>query len=333
MGLHRNAARAAWAALVLLAPAAAQATTLDFLPDSPVASADIVAPSLFSGSLASVTGPAPLPDTSSIPQREAFGTFDIQVNYTGDAAFLPAFQAAEAFWESQIVGYAVELVADFLAVNNPQLMIDASVEDIDGAGMTLGRAGATTTVELRDLDGNLVQALPTAGIMEFDSSDIVALSEGGTFEAVIIHEMAHVMGFSDFFWDVVGATDGSGSDTSYTGAIALALYQEEFDPDATFIPLEESGGEGTAFAHWDEELFGDFSAQNGGASNNPEIMTGFLDANPYLSLTTLGAFDDIGYVTVATLRTAAVVPLPAGGWLLLAGLGGIVAFGRRRRRI
>ena len=55
--------------------------------------------------------------------------------------------------------------------------------------------------------------------------------------------------------------------------------------DAAGVPIEQDGGDGTAFAHWDDATFGN------------ELMTGTLDftsTNP-LSVITVGAFDDMGY--------------------------------------
>ena len=202
----------------------ALSATLDLLPQAPEA-AIIAVPSVFAGNDSSVVEN---PFTqSSIPRRPAFGTFDIQVNYSGDKAFRAAFDVAETFWESRVLGFFDPFIADFMGLNAPHLVIDASVSPIDGAGNTLGSAGARTFFSFSDTaTGDVLAALTTTGVMNFDSADIAALSEDGSFEAVIIHEMAHVMGYSDFFWDLIGATDGTGFDTSYTGDFALAIYRE-----------------------------------------------------------------------------------------------------------
>jgi hypothetical protein len=56
-------------------------------------------------------------------------------------------------------------------------------------------------------------------------------------------------------------------------------------------------------------------------------MTGFINNPNYLSATTLAAFEDLGYVIASD---PAPIPLPAGGVLLLSGVGAF-AIARRRK--
>lgn len=273
---------------------------------------------------------------------ESFGTFDIVLNFTSSvtASQEQAFLDAEAFWESRITGYRTQALADSVNSNGPfgdpaGLDIDASIIEIDGSGGTLGRAGSTgQATDGTEGSGFMVS---TSGLMEFDDADVADLETQGTFIDVVMHEMAHVIGFSDFFWDFAGMTDGSGSDTTYgngpqTASGALETYRAEFDPDALFVPVEDDGGAGTAFAHWDEDLFARHLAEFSN-SRNPELMTGFLDtADPYVSDTTIASFEDIGYTVVALDSTSpTLVPLPASGMMLLAGLAGIGVMAGRSR--
>ena len=68
-------------------------------------------------------------------------TFDIVIHYGGDPAYQAAFDAAAARWEQIIT-------ADIPDVNSPiygfidDLLIDASVDAIDGSGHVLAQAGA-----------------------------------------------------------------------------------------------------------------------------------------------------------------------------------------------
>lgn len=39
------------------------------------------------------------------------------------------------------------------------------------------------------------QGMPRLGVMKFDSADVDDLLKKGTFGAVVLHEMAHVLGF------------------------------------------------------------------------------------------------------------------------------------------
>ena len=248
----------------------------------------------------------------------------INVNYTGDAAFQGLFDQAEAFWENTISGR--------VEGSTFQININASVAPIDGpnnilaqAGPTLGTCsiGGALNGDLLGCNGNGGIVYTTAGIMEFDSADINSLAMGGPnfgdggLLDVIVHEMAHVLGFGTL-WDLNGLyVNGSGQ---YVSANTLAAYQAECDAAATFVPVELEGGPGTANAHWDEA---DFACGDG------EIMTGFIDNANYLSQTTLAAFEDLGY-TIANVQ-APVVPLPAGGVLMVTAIGGF-AFASRRRK-
>lgn len=272
--------------------------------------------------------------------RTPYGSFGIDVIFETPSNVTPSIQAAfdtaEGFWEQRILGYEFPALADFIAINFPTVQIQTFIQTIDGEGGILGGAGSTGQVFNGDGAGKMVAPgvnnvmVSISGLMRFDIADIPALQAAGTFVDVVVHEMAHALGFSDFFWNYVAAVAGENQDTSYTGPIALSTYRHEFDPSATFVPVEDEGGPGTAFAHWDEQLFANFDpgAPEASTTGNPELMTGYLSGPTYLSRTTLASFDDLGYVTTATMP---VVPVPLSGLLLATGLGALGWAGRRRR--
>jgi len=339
----------AWTAAAALVAAGAG------LGAAPAAAGLVEPPYSLMASTAPTVGPGgggtPVPPSAAtLAPRTPFGTFDIAVSLTADAglpadtlaAVEQAFDDAERFWERRILGYESEVVAEFIATNFPAVEIDAQLVEIDGAGSVLASAGSTLQVLSVDALGNLLPPsvdnviVSVAGEMNFDVADVDALLGGviGNFVDVVRHEMAHVLGFADAFWDYVAATDGTGQDTSYSGPIALATYREEFDADADFVPVEDEGGPGTAFGHWDEQTFGDCATdpacdptETAARAGNRELMTGFIGPSTFLSETTLASFDDLGYVTTATQP----IPLPLSSLLLLSGLGAAVGVSARRR--
>ena len=259
--------------------------------------------------------PAPgLAATFSDLELTAFGTFDIQLSFDpGVRQTTRAFFAeAEAYWERIIRGYRTPALGSGIAA----LVISVSEPQIDGTGGILGGAGAT----LAATDGTFFT--PTAGLMEFDRADVDGLIVADLFDDVIRHEMAHVIGFAPNLWELNPGILDPQDALAYLGPFGLEAYRREFDPGAAFVPLENAGGSGTAFAHWDEQNFGDF----GSSGDNPELMTGFLNPNStYLSQTTVFSFQDIGYAVIA-------LPLPPAGWMLLAGIGALALAARRGRR-
>ncbi|APD92428.1 hypothetical protein BM525_21455 (plasmid) [Alteromonas mediterranea] len=181
------------------------------------------------------------------------------------------FSSAESYWENTITNYAYNVRFE------PGLTIAASGEEIDGQSGILGQAGPTVG---NSSNGTLYA---TEGTMRFDTADLDYMETQGTLFNVILHEMAHVIGYGSL-WDYNGLyTDGTGQ---YIGANALSEYKAEFDPNATYIPIELDGGEGTEDAHWDENW----------AGGSEELMTGWLNGTPYISNTTLAQFVDLGYV-------------------------------------
>lgn len=222
-----------------------------------------------------------------------WGRLDIDLQFIDpvDPDAAAAFSEAAAFWETRIPGYRLPGAAGETGLETLEVFVQIGPRD--GPGGTLGSAGALATARV---DGHL---LPTSGSMNLDEADVGRLADRGTLEAVVRHELAHVLGFTDFFWADAGAVSGTGSDTSYTGAFALAAYRAEIDPDADFVPVEGLiNGRvrpGTSYSHWDEELFADHSALNGDA-RNPELMTGTLHTRGlYVSDTTIASFADLGY--------------------------------------
>lgn len=234
--------------------------------------------------------------------------FDINVIFGG--GLTPSQQAifatAASTWEAFLPEYQPGIVI-------PSLNIAASGVAIDGPGGILGQAGPNAFTA----QGGFL--LSTAGIMQFDSADLAALEVAGLLDEVILHEMAHVMGLGTLWVANSVYVNGTGQ---YTGANALGAYKVEWNPAATFVPVELGGGPGTANGHWDELLLPYLLAgPNFGRPLSDELMTGFLGASAFISNTTVQSFVDIGYSSI---------PEPGLVVLAVIGLAGVAV--RRRRR-
>lgn len=152
------------------------------------------------------------------------------------------------------------------------LVIDVEVVAIDGPNGVLGSAGPC----LSGSDG-----LPRAGLMRFDTADVATLMADGRFVQVVEHEMGHVLGLGTVWRPDL--LSGSGSpDPRFTGPDAVAEWRALGGTGA--VPVEATGGSGTAGAHWRESVFGN------------ELMTGWLNpGSNLLSRMTIASFADLGY--------------------------------------
>ncbi len=240
-----------------------------------------------------------------MPGGAGAATLDIvfEVPQTPSDSQREVLSAAEAYWEGLVPGYRDGVVIDALT-------IEVGAYDGDGPGAVLADSSPLDLVEAAGF------TLPTSGFIDFDFADLAPLEDADQLFSVLVHEVAHVLGFGTLWIENDVYEPGSGA---YTGSNALATYRAEFDPLAAIIPVELGFGPGTEDSHWAETWAGGFD----------ELMTGFADPPEYLSDTTLASFRDLGYVTVDVV-VPAPVPLPGGVWLGLGAFGILAALGRRR---
>lgn len=231
---------------------------------------------------------------------------------------------AEQLWESQILGTHGGAVDTFTVQ-----LTGASL------GGSLGNANST---------GNITSGpftLSTGGTMRIDFNGIDQFSNFmgvNVIDELLAHEIGHAMGIGTL-WLANGVyVNNTGQ---YTGQYGVKAYQEDFDSNATFVPVELAGSAGTRNAHWDQLM------RSGGEAgtfdpNNPfaldprigitdaqgrdlslELMTGAIDPDygePFLARFTVQSLRDIGFL---------VVPEPTSLAILLATT--LLIAPRRRR--
>jgi hypothetical protein len=229
----------------------------------------------------------------------AVSQFDIEVRYVGtlpSASVQTAFSDAEARWEELLIGdlpsVAVTLAAaECVTVAHPavaetidDLVIFAEVTAIDGPGGTLAQAGPCV---VRSIGG-----LALVGVMQFDEEDLTDLEATSDLVETIIHEMGHVLGLgAGTPWSTT-LVDAGGADPFWPGTEAVTQYGLNGGAATNSVPVANTGGAGTADAHWREAHMG------------RELMTGFINigaVNP-LSKITIGAMKDMGYTSISRRR-------------------------------
>lgn len=220
--------------------------------------------------------------------------FNITIEFLGEWSdeMKAIFIASADYLSSVIDGDMADV--DYNGQLIDDIVIQASLTEIDNTGGILGQAGPTV---VRSADYT-----PIMGVMEFDIADAQAWADLGYFDDIVLHEMMHVLGFGTL-WDYNGLTenvviDDNGTkkptddtiDTIYTGEAANAAHDS--DPD-TFIFVETDGGSGTAGGHWDEDTYLNELMTGFIGYTDPETGTRFLFN--YLSDWSVAALQDLGY--------------------------------------
>jgi hypothetical protein len=242
--------------------------------------------------------------------------FQVNVRFVGPTPaqeVQDAFAAAKARWE--------RVIRETIGTSNLNLargdcgsadsthretindvLIMARIDSIDGPGSILGQAGPCLL--RRQPNGRLV---PVVGVMQFDSSDMRTMASTGRLQNVIAHEMGHVLGigtmWAAFYNNGTSLAVQSGGDPRYSGAMGVLAavgmgfttltVSEAGALTLDRVPLENTGGAGTAGSHWRRAVFGN------------ELMNGFAGAGLQpLSLLTVQAMADLGYV----VNTSAAEP-------------------------
>lgn len=175
------------------------------------------------------------------------------------------------------------------------VIIYAGVAPIDGPGKVLANAGPCAV--------RSTSKLPLLGVMQFDEADIQTYIASGRFEAIVLHEMNHVLGVGTIWtdlgllsapvFDIHDVPTGS-VNPRFTGANAVAKCQQLGGTASHCtggVAVEYSGGVGTADGHWRE------SFSPGIPAFDTELMTGFVEATPVMpwSAMTIASFQDLGY--------------------------------------
>ena len=171
-------------------------------------------------------------------------------------------------------GFAVNEVVD-------DIVIFAMITPIDGVGRVLAAAGPCVL--------RTASRFPVIGIMRFDLDDVDALTANGRLPAVVLHEMLHVIGIGTL-WRTRDMLVGSNTiDPRFIGLLAGAQCIASgglTDCSDGRVPVENSGGTGTAEVHWRESVF------------DREVMTGFVEQNSDMPFSTvsIASLQDLGYL-------------------------------------
>ena len=140
------------------------------------------------------------------------GSFDIDLRYLGTPPTMAQqaeFEAAVRFWTRAITGDLPDipvLSSDWTCREGDPSIFGGTIEDViiyvrlealDGVEGTLAQAGPCwiRTIEL--------SGLPTLGDMVFDVADLASLETGGDLRSLVVHEIAHVLGFGSL-WQEFG---------------------------------------------------------------------------------------------------------------------------------
>jgi len=233
--------------------------------------------------------------------------FTIEVRFMGglNQKQKNAFKLAADRWSRVIVGDLPSVQVDGEVIDD--ILILAQGTAIDGPGQILGQAGPT---RLRPASAPNAAFLPAKGKMAFDTADLHQMEQAGTLNDVITHEMGHVLGFGTI-WTQKSLLKGAGtSNPTFVGKNAMREYGTLRGTGPKRVPVENTGGPGTADSHWREAVF------------HNELMTGFVAAasNP-LSRMTVASLEDLGYVV--DMDAAEEYSLPDA--LMLAESGHLVA--------
>jgi hypothetical protein len=278
---------------------------------------------------ATVTGLTGSPVIFTANAATVVSNFNIQLQYlqAPTVAQKAAFDDAAARWSRVVTGDLTDVIvnkaANACGVGDPamtnqtvdDLVIFVALVPIDGVGKTLGQAGPCF---IRNSN-----KLTVIGIMKFDTADLANMQANGILNDVVLHEMAHVLGYGSIWDDPTKnflATPSSvcnppppppanpctvpppTCDTHFTGSAAITAFNNTNGGNAytgAKVPVENTCGAGTADAHWRESVF------------DNELMTGFISGTPNpMSLTTIASLQDLGYSVNSLEADPFTIPAP-----------------------
>ncbi len=251
--------------------------------------------------------------------------FDIEVVFLGHGT--PSqdeiVRQAARRWESVIARGAPEI--DFTGVNRApanecfpgqpavtdkvdDLRVWVVIDSIDGVGGVVASAApCRVRITLFPASDTIYQET-VVGAIVLDATDVARMEANGVLLPVVVHEMAHVLGFGRSWEDHRLIQNPSrpanlGADTHFTGRLATAAFDAAGGAGYTEgakVPVENRSEEGSSDAHWRESVFDD------------ELMTPFVGGGHALSLITIESLADMGYGVDVTQAEPYTIPAASG---------------------
>lgn len=170
------------------------------------------------------------------------------------------------------------------------LIIGVSMRPEDG---DMGAVAWGMPIGTRDPKASKNKNLPFSGWMQIDTADYDYLVQNGLLYSVILHEMAHVLGFGTVWTDMnllrprnCEALVKNGHmvpNVRFLGnAASQALSKVRYNA-GTRPPVDGNGRQGTACYHWADNKFAG------------ELMAGYISSATTISALTVASLRDIGY--------------------------------------
>ena len=218
--------------------------------------------------------------TSGDPTVADANEFNIQVNFAGHnwTAKEQAIVKWAADFFSQVITADIRDDTDLNGHLVDDVAITMNISRIDGAGnpLTGNILAQTGNMVVRDA-GTADQWLPLTDTITLDSTDLKNPTLAGTWDAIILHEMAHALGFSGFIFGQLGLMDNS---QHFTGSNTVAAY-------GGIVPLDSSA------SHWSDA----FQPAGSLTVMTNELMTATFvpGEETLLSDTTVAVLRDLGY--------------------------------------
>jgi hypothetical protein len=264
---------------------------------------------------APTTASSPTPLTTAAPSTSAPLIDVVFATSNTSAAIVTAFENARDIWNDIITNThdpvtlpngTVDASALGCGADTPfpagttqitGLTIFAFVSEIDGEGKALGQAGPCAYSYAVGAPTVFGLQQPRLGFMQFDSADLDAMVADNTLERVILHEMGHVLGLGTL-WNRFRQGDArvAPGDPRYIGVNGVEGYQD-IGGVRSSVPLANTGGGGTYNSHWRETTFAD------------ELMSGYASGPMPISMMTVKALKDLGYVVDEIKAEAYTVPV------------------------
>lgn len=180
------------------------------------------------------------------------------------------------------------LVADVV----DDLRVWVTIDSIDGRGGAVASAGPCWARPIQFTGSDVIWLEAVLGRIRLDEADAAALETRGQLLSVVVHEMAHVLGFGTL-WELKGllrnpsVPSSPNADTHFAGPLAIAAFDAAGGTNyigGGKVPVESGARPGSSDGHWRESVF------------EIEIMTPFLaPGTEPLSLVTIESLADLGY--------------------------------------